>query len=74
MCRLRTFVKPHEGLVKCVSYIVRQRFTRPENFSILSFVQLFSVSVYLNKVSVCDQGVCYPEEIQKCVVNIKVGV
>ena len=34
----------------------------------------FPVYVYLNEVSVCDQGVCYPEEMQKSVVNMADGV
>lgn len=32
ICSHKTFVEPNEGHVKYVSYIVRQRFTRPENF------------------------------------------
>jgi hypothetical protein len=73
MCGHKTFVKPNEEHVKYVSYIVRQVYKARE-FLTPFFCLTFCVSVYLNEVSVCDQGVCYPEEIQKFVLNITDGV
>lgn len=75
MASHRTFVKPHEVHVKyCQTEVYKVRKVLTPFFSFfLSFLS-FSVYVYLNEVSMRDQWVCYPEEVQKCVVNMTDGV